>query len=268
MSSDVDTENNTDEIPKQAVLMSSDQVNDTQVTRWQFENLEQKEVQKHQKIRQEVIDQLRKEVAPEVEEQATLIKRQAFEEAQQKGYDEGFKQGVQSGKLEGKHQAEKDASEILQPQVKALQDMAEFMATPYQQISEEVFEQLAQVSLKIAEKIVEKEMSQHHDWVLKAVNKAIERLPKTTETIEINVNPDDLMTLETYGSEHNKAWKLVADESIVSGACRVNLHSSTVVNDWKEQLEYLIEDTFAVAQNLSNENTPEAEDSAPNRSSD
>lgn len=255
MSADSESENANDEVPKQATLVSSEEVTAGEVKRWQFENLEQAELQQSQKIRQEVFEQLRKEVEPEVQEQATLIKRQAFEESQKKGYDEGFKQGVQAGKLEGRHQAEKDAEVILKPQVRALQDLAEFMLTPYQEMSEEVFKQLSLISIAIAEKIVEKELAHHQDWIIDVVHKAVERLPDGNETLEITVNPADKELLDAYVSEHERPWKLIADEQIQTGSCKIKQNASTVVNDWREQLDFLLEESYAVAESLASENS-------------
>lgn len=242
-----------------ATLVSSDALSGVAVKRWKFENLEKKELRKTQAIRQEVLDQLRKEVEPEVHEQATLIKRKAFDEAQKQGYEEGFKQGVKAGKLEGKHQAEKEADAILKPQVEALQDLAEFMITPYQELSEQIFKQLSQISIAIAEKIVEKELKNHHDWVVKAIHESIEKLPKNNDALEITVNPVDKALLESYVSEHEKPWKLLEDETIESGCCRVSQNASTVVNNWREKLDSILEETYNVAENLASESHNENE---------
>lgn len=235
----------------QAKVIPSDNFRDPEVKPWLYANLERQEQQAEEKIRDDVLEKLRKEVEPQVREQATLIKRQAFEEAQKQGYDEGFQQGVKAGRLEGKSQAQKEAEERLVPQVKSLQDLAEFMCSPYQRISEQVFAQLAGLSLEIAKKIVQKELDQHHDWVLNAVKKSVEILPNEVEPIEVHLNPADKEIVETYAKDARTNWVLISDERIPSGSCKIKQNASTLVNDWREQLDGLIEDAYAVADKLA-----------------
>lgn len=253
----------------QATVISSDAFNAPEVKAWKFANLEEQAKQEHQKIRDDVLEKLRKEVEPQVREQSILIKRQAFEEAQKKGYEEGFQQGVKAGRLEGKSQAQKEAEERLVPQVKSLQELAEFMVTPYQRITEQVFAQLAALSIEIAKKVVEKEIAQHEDWVLEAVKKSVERLPNEVEPIEVHLNPEDKQIVETYAEDSRTNWVLISDENIPTGSCKVKQNASTLVNDWREQLETLLEETYAIAEKLSEpEETPTSEDAPAKTSPD
>ncbi|WP_024851357.1 FliH/SctL family protein [Hydrogenovibrio kuenenii] len=235
----------------QATVISSDEFREPDIKAWQYVNLEKQAHQKEQKIRDDVIETLRKEVEPQIREQTTLIKRQAFEEAQKKGYDEGFQQGVKAGRLEGKSSAQKEADERLAPQVKSLQELAEFMVTPYQRISEQVFVQLASLSIEIAQKVVEKELDLHKTWVLEAVKKSVERLPNEVEPIEVHLNPLDKEVVDAYATEKRTNWVLVADDRILPGSCKVKQNASTLVNDWREQLTTIVEQTYAVAEKLS-----------------
>ncbi|BBN59891.1 FliH/SctL family protein [Hydrogenovibrio marinus] len=250
-----------EDIP-QATVISSDAFNAPEVKAWKFANLEEQAKQEHQKIRDDVLEKLRKEVEPQVREQSILIKRQAYEEAQKKGYEEGFQQGVKAGRLEGKSQAQKEAEERLTPQVKSLQELAEFMVAPYQRITEQVFAQLAALSIEIAKKVVEKEIVQHQDWVLEAVKKSVNRLPNEIEPIEVHLNPEDKQIVETYAEDSRTNWVLIADENISIGSCKVKQNASTLVNDWREQLETLLEETYSIAEKLSEpeETTASAED--------
>lgn len=262
-SSDAANAENVEADQPQATVVSAETLTVSDVKPWKFENFDQKEVEASQAVRQEVIERLRKEVEPELQEQATIIKRQAFEEAQQQGFDEGFKQGVQAGKLEGRSQAEKDAETILKPQVQALRELSEFMVTPYQALSEQVLKQLTHISLAVAEKLVKVEVDRQKDWVLKAVEKAVETLPRSSSPLEIRVNADDKALLEKYTNEHEKSWILQVDESLERGSCKVHQGSSTVVNDWREQLKQLIDESFNAAETLAEESSTIETDAKP-----
>ncbi|MDX1795872.1 MAG: FliH/SctL family protein [Hydrogenovibrio sp.] len=243
-------ENEEQDLPK-ATLLTADSVPEPTIKAWKFSNLEQDEVRKEEKIRSDVLDQIRKEVAPQIREQTSLIKKQAFEEAQKKGYDEGFQQGIKAGKLEGKSQAAKEAEEVLAPQVKSLQELAEFMCTPYQQVSEQVFSQLTQIAIELARKIVEKNIEKDKKWVLEAVKKSVERLPNEVDAIEVHVHPTDKDVIEKYANKNAAKWILIADENVGSGTCIVKQNASTLVNDWREQLSELIEQAYGVSEKIA-----------------
>lgn len=254
----------------QARVISSDEFKEPDIKTWQYANLEKQAQQKEEKIREDVLERLRKEVEPQVREQATLIKRQAFEEAQKKGYDEGFQQGVKAGRLEGKSQAQKEAEELLAPQVKSLQELAEFMCGPYQRISEEVFAQLASLSIEIAQKVVEKDLSKDKTWVLEAVKQSVERLPNEVEPIEVHLNPADKEVVETYATDTHTNWVLVADDRVLQGSCKVKQNASTLINDWREKLDAIVEQTYAAAEKLAEPEAvqqPSAKQDAPQTTS-
>ncbi len=244
-------------LPKDSILTPS-------IKTWHLSNLKQNEVDKAEKVRSDVLDKLRKEVEPQVEKQASIIKKNAYEEAYRKGSDEGFKQGLQSGKLEGKKQALKEAEEALLPKVKSLQEITEFMATPYQEISEEVFLNLVKMVTEISSKIIKKEISEDSAWILAVIKESVAKLPSETSSIEIYLNPEDLEIVKEY-AENKTNWILSQDNSLNRGCCRVKQDSSSLVNDWQKKIEILMEQTKAVTQEIVT-NPKKDEESLPEQS--
>jgi hypothetical protein len=63
--------------------------------------------------------------------------------------------------------------------------------------------------------------------------------------------------VETYAEDSRTNWVLISDENIPTGSCKVKQNASTLVNDWREQLETLLEETYSIAEKLSEpEETP------------
>ena len=250
-SADSDTLLNTDKAQQStAKLMTSEEVGSPSVKTWTLNNLAQEEIKKEEKVRSGVIEQLRKEVEPQVLQQTSLIKKNAYEEAYKKGNDEGFKQGLQAGKLEGKKQALKDAGEALKPQVKSLQELSEFMCHPYQKISEEVFSNLVKMVIKISEKIIRVEIAKDSDWVFEVLKKAVAKLPSESKPTEIYLNSEDLSVVEAHLDPLKKNWTLFSDDRLSRGTCRVIQDSSSLTDDWELKLETIMADIQLTSQSI------------------
>ena len=238
-------------------LLSTEETLNPSIKPWKMSSFKQEKIKKEKKIRSDVIEKLRKEVEPEIKEQTSLIKKNAYDEAFKKGSEEGFKQGLQSGKLEGKKLAEEEASKILQPQVKSLQDLSEFMVQPYQKITEEVFVNLVAITTEIASKIIKKEITESPEWILQVLEEAVAKLPSERVETEIFLNPDDLEVVKKHASSTKNTWKLVPDASLTYGTCKVIQNSSSLVDDWQDKLAELINQSYVTSKSvLVDEDSP------------
>lgn len=262
MSSADNSQNKTNESDEsdaiqQARVVPAENVPEPNVKKWQPDNLSQLEEKKEDKVRSDVMAQIRKEVAPQLIEQTSLIKKNAFEEAHKKGYEDGFKQGVKAGKLEGKSQANKEATAALEPQVKSLQDLAEFMCTPYQEISEEVFKNLAHIVIKMADKLVRNNIEQDEEWILEILKVAVAKFPNETETIKISLHPSDMELIKKYATDNSKNWQLIADPSLELGCCSIKQNSSTLTENWQKDLDKMMKDALGLSQNIVSVDSPQ-----------
>ncbi len=235
---------------QQSIVVSAEDIPEPNIQKWHLGNLAQVELKKEEKVRSDVIDQIRKEVAPRLIEQTSLIKKNAFEEARTKGYEDGFKQGVKAGRLEGKSQSAKEAEEALAPQVKSLQDLSEFMCIPYEEISEDVFQNLSNIVIEIAGRLVRHNIEQDDEWVISVIKDAVAKLPNDSDPIEIYLNPMDLALIERFAEKHKNSWNLVVDESLSIGCCCVKQNSSLLIDNWQAKLKDLLEGALSASQNI------------------
>lgn len=231
-----------DELPQAKLVRAQDLAPTTKpkIRTWQFQDLKQAEDHKEQKVRSEVIAQIRKEAEPELKRQTTLLKKEAYENAHQEGYDAGFQKGLALGQKEAFEKAAQEAKNQLEPLVKRMESLMGFMQNPYRELENSVFESFSHLAIEIAEKFIEKEIIQDREWALNSVKKAIEVLPDDPVTLEIEMHPDDVELIESYQSEFSQNWHVVSSPSMALGSCRVKQNFSIVDNVWQTQLsDYL-----------------------------
>lgn len=232
-------------------LLSADKVLNPDIKPWKLDNLEQERVEKEKKILSSVVQSLTKEAAPEVKKQISLMKKTAYDEA----YAEGFQQGLKSGKLEGERKALEEANEVLGHKVKSLQDLVEFMLQPYQSISEEVFLNLIEIIIEISRRLIKDEIKENTGWILKVLNEVVIKLPSDAKAIKVYLNPDDLVIVEQYASSNGKAWNLINDKSLIKGTCKIKQESSTLINDWQQNLNEMMNSLKSKSQEILSNNT-------------
>lgn len=234
-----------------ANLISGDEVSAPEVKPWKYQDLAQKKAEEKKVVDEDLKEEIRQEMQPEILKQAELLKAEAYEMAHAEGYEAGFKQGSEDGKSQAYEAAEAEAKQLLSEQVKSLQSLIESMSEPYQLISESVFESLARLALEMAAKVVDVEVQLHHDWVLKAIHEAIAKLPDDSEHLDIQVNSEDFAVVEKYQQSEQKKWRITADSDLPKGTCRVKHKSSVVINNWQLRLKTFLEETDTLVSKLA-----------------
>ncbi|WP_173290961.1 FliH/SctL family protein [Thiosulfativibrio zosterae] len=253
-----------DELPE-AKLLRADQLGrlgNPEVKAWRFSDLAQDEVKEQQELRADVLARVRKEIAPEVSRQTTLLKKEAFEKAHKEGYDAGFQQGLAQGKQQAYDEAVLKADAELKPQVERLLSLLDFLKSPYGAIEQQVFKSFADLAVALAEKLVKAQIAESTDWVIKAVQDSVDLLPEDTATLEIELNPQDIDLVSKYQADFDKTWVLKRNPDMPLGSCRVKQNFSVVENIWQKRLAELLDETHQVIKHAvqpspdSNANNP------------
>jgi len=234
-----------------ASLMRADEVAEPEIKAFQYLDLEQEEVKKEQKIRADVKEQIRKELQPEMVRKATLLKKEVYEKSHKEGYESGYQEGLEKGRKEAYEAADKEADATLSSQVKSIQKLLESMSQPYQDISQNVFESLCHLSVDLAARIVPVEIALHKEWIIDAIQEAVQKLPDDSEPIDVFLHSADLEIVDKYLQSNKVNWRLNADDDLQEGTCRIKQNSSVVMNDWKSRLDELLGDTESLFKKLA-----------------
>ncbi|KUJ71643.1 FliH/SctL family protein [Thiomicrospira sp. WB1] len=260
---DVTPESPKDENLPVATVLPAEEVPEPDIKAWQFTDFEQEAQQQAKEHKVEVTQQLRREIEPRIRKETQLLKKEAYDSAKKEGYDAGFEQGQQEGRQQAFDQAKQEADAALAPKVESLSTLLETMAAPYQSLSNQVFETLADLSIELASRLVALEVDQHQAWLKQAIEEAVAQLPEDDARIEVHLNPQDYDTVAEQVDLSTRNWTLKSVERIEPGTCEVKQNNSIVVNDWRTRLEQLLGDTQALAAQLAgHKNSESVQDAA------
>lgn len=167
-------------------------------------------------------------------EQIERIQKQAFKEA----YDEGYQKGRQEGMASGKGEIEYKG--------KLLAEMVDSLTHPFEQLDENVEQQLVSLSLAIARQLVRRELKADPGQVIGVVHEALAVLPVGSQEVKVCLHPDDavLMREAIVQAESEQNWSLVDDPSLMRGDCRILTKVSQIEATLEKRLAAVVSQLF------------------------
>lgn len=153
---------------------------------------------------------------------AQIPTERQLEDLKKQAYDEAFQKGLEDGRQHVLSESDNMLS--------AVKNMLSQLSDPIQFVDEQVREQLVALTLAIAKQIVKKELKQTPEFILQLVDKALAVLPDSPSAIYVHMNPQDAEAIKSKLSEDDKhpGWTVTEDPSIEPGGCKVFTDSTSV----------------------------------------
>jgi len=141
------------------------------------------------------------------------IEKSAYEEGLARGYAEGYERG------------NRDALAV----AARINLLLEHMSRPVKDLGVEVEHALIRMVVDTARRLVNQAIELDPQLVSGAVQEAVAAVTSSTREMKIFLHPDDLMVLQnTLSFSSDATWKLVADNTLSRGDCRVVTESSQI----------------------------------------
>jgi flagellar assembly protein FliH len=171
---------------------------------------------------------------------AALLARQQAEHqaaqaaARQSGYQDGYRDGLAA--LESfKRSVALQGSERIGGLVQAFD-------AQFQQLEQEMASAVSDTAVQLARQVLREELTQDIERVARVAQEAVQALLLSARHITVRVHPDDEALVQGGAGEllASRGARVVADESIARGGCRVESDigavDATVQTRWKQAL--------------------------------
>lgn len=174
-----------------------------------------------------------KNLLSDAEKQANEIK----ESAQKNGYDEGFEKGYYDGLAKAKSEIEQKFSSL----ITNLQSIVQSALEEKNKIINSTEDDIIELSVAIAKKIINNEISTNKESIISLVKEAIKKL-EDKEKITIYTHPSDLDLIKSHREEFKElvdtidALHILPDELLEPGECRLESKSEIIDTDINYQL--------------------------------
>ena len=169
---------------------------------------------------------------------------QIHRNAHQEGYTAGRQQGHGEGYDEGYKQGMAEATEKVNLIRSILSDANQELA----RLDREISEDLLSLALAIARQVLLQSIEAKPEVLLSIIRESIARLPPFNQHANLRVNPEDaLLVREQLGEQlEHTGWKIIEDERIARGGCKLETSSSHVDASLEKRWEKV---TSAIAKN-------------------
>lgn len=165
------------------------------------------------------------EVAIEAVKPLTLDELEAI---RQEAYNEGFATGERDGFHAGQLKARQEAELLLSERLQALERLMQQLMEPIAEQDKQIEHGLVTLIGHMVQQVIRREMSMDSSQVRLVLREALKLLPMGAQNVRIHVNPQDFEMIKALRERHEESWKILEDEALLPGGCRVESESSRI----------------------------------------
>lgn len=164
-----------------------------------------------------------------------------LEQIREEAYNEGFATGERDGFHSGQLKAQQEAKERLEARVAELETVMGHLMEPIRQQDEQIEDQLLELVETMVRQVVQRELTTDSSHIRQVLRGALKALPMGAEQIRIYLNPADFDTVRAIRERHEENWRLLEDDQLLPGGCRVQAEHSQVDASRETRLQQVIE---------------------------
>ncbi len=233
------------EEPVLTKLVSSSSMESPKIEAWQMHDFNQKAVELPPEFSEEVLQKAEQRLQPALQQKADLLKKDAYDVAYKEGYQVGLAKGLEEGLEKGCTQGVEKQVQIFAPKLIQFEQILDMLQSPYQKIEKQALSDLVALSLHITKRVIKAEVAQDKEWVLKAVQEAVQLLPDDSAAIKVELHPEDLQLLQELSSDITDQWQLKANTELVLGTCLIKQQNSSILNSWQDRFDEISNDLLS-----------------------
>ena len=181
------------------------------------------------------------------------------EAVRQDAYNEGFSTGERDGFQSGQVRARQEAEAALKPRLQALESIMQQLFDPIAAQDQAIEHMLLDLVRRISEEVIRRELLLDSSQIGKVLREALKLLPLDDGQVRIYINPQDFDTLKQLRERHEESWRILEDDSLQPGGCRIETRNSQIDASVETRLHTLMQQLLEQQRHLQSE--PVAPDS-------
>src|SRR5690606_27940443 len=151
-----------------------------------------------------------------------------LEAIRQDAYNEGFATGEKDGFHAGQLKGKQAADVILQGKLQSLERLMAQLVEPNAEQDRQLEQALVNLVSHMTRQVIQREMEIDSSQLRQVLREALKLLPMGAENIRIHVNPQDFELVKALRERHEESWRILEDESLQPGGCRVESEHSQI----------------------------------------
>lgn len=146
---------------------------------------------------------------------------QGLEQGREAGHREGFERGIEDGKAIGREEGRAQGRQAFDEAARPLDQLVESVERFRQEFEQARREQLLELVQKVSKQVIRCELTLHPTQLLSLAEDALAAMPGDQEDVRILLSPEECSRIKELAPERAAAWRLVPDDKLALGECRV-----------------------------------------------
>lgn len=169
---------------------------------------------------------------PEMEEvpleEVQPLTLEELESIRQEAYNEGFAVGEKEGFHSTTLKVRQEAEVALTAKIAHLEQLMVNLFEPIAEQDTQIEKSLVDLVRHISKQVIQRELAIDSTQIEHVMREALKLLPLGVGNVRLYVNPQDFEQVKALRERHEETWRIVEDESLLPGGCRVETEHSRI----------------------------------------
>lgn len=189
--------------------------------------------------------QVHSEVVDEAPQPLTLEQLEAIS---QEAFQEGYSAGEAEGYAAGQARAEAEYQQRLADMQQRLELIMQQLLAPIAEQDQAIEQALLNTVKQVSEAVIRRELTIDSRQIAHVLREALKALPMGAEHVRIYLHPQDMDTIKALRARHDEQWKLLEDDALLPGGCRIEAGHSLIDASVDRRLEQIMQQLDQQAQ--------------------
>ena len=189
----------------------------------------------------EVIEEEVEEVPLEEVQPLTLEELEAI---RQDAYNEGFATGEREGFHSTQLKVRQEAEQALAAKVGSLERLMVNLMAPIAEQDTQIEKTLVHLVAHMTRQVIGRELRSDSSQITQVLREALKLLPMGADNIRIHLNPQDFELAKALRERHEESWKLLEDDALLPGGCRIETAHSRIDATMETRIEKAVAQLF------------------------
>ena len=167
-----------------------------------------------------------------------------LEAIRQDAYNEGFSTGEKDGFHGGQLKARQATEVALKAKLRRLEQVMTHLLEPIAEQDQQLEVAMIKLVSHIARQVIQRELSGDSSQLRQVLREALKLLPMGAGNVRIHLNPQDFELVKALRERHEETWRILEDESLQPGGCRVESEHSQIDATIETRLNLAVQQLF------------------------
>jgi len=177
-------------------------------------------------------------------EEVQPLTLEELEAIRQEAYNEGFATGEREGFHSTQLKVRQEAEEALAAKLAGLEQLMAHLLEPIAEQDTQIEKTLVHLVAHMARQVIGRELRSDSSQITHVLREALKLLPMGADNIRIHLNPQDFELAKALRERHEESWKLLEDDALLPGGCRIETAHSRIDATMETRIEKAVAQLF------------------------